>query len=928
MMKRRYLVTFLLYAFAVTMGVMGFLNQEKPFANPFQKDFHLELPSFATMDLNANVYVIDNSLSRIRKIGTDGSLIYEIGGANRNLGKLFYGVELAVDSQGYLYVINQVMQENGFYTEREDILRYDPAGQFDRIVHSRQYKPEEITNNNVTRGRVIGLSLEGKRVFWHELSDRGVIQSSVNIDTWRLEQNNILPIEFSAIYVASVARIDDHSFAYTTKRGELFRVVEGQPPMLLYSGDDNLTKGGLSVPWWIGVDHQKRILFSDLTRSEIRRMESDGTISLVLSNALYEAKTQDKYAYVYYVFSVGNDGRLVTINDINVLSVAPGGELDFILSGGYFPFSILLLRLLLWMALFALIAAVIMTSVLIYQDLLHRRISLIVKQLFILLPSVTIILAFVAYTLINYASVHFESLTFSHISQTIQVISQKIDTDRLENVRLQKDFMSDDYRYIRHQLHSALNYNKDPWNNKFYFVLHRIYDGKIYSFMYLNDQITSFHPFAYLNDPNLIYWKANRGEIATTKVPDPWGTWILGVGPVYNKEGKIAAILEVGRDLYGFQQETNKVLGDMVPYVLAGFAILIIVFFLFTWLILAPLRTLRSGVAQIASGRWDTSLPIKGHDEVADLTLVFNKMAAYIRNYIDEIIALSQGYRRFVPQEFLTHLQKESVKEVHLGDQIQREMSIMFTDIRSFTSLSESMSPKENFDFLNSYLRMVGPEVRKHQGFIDKYIGDAIMALFPNSPDDAIGTSIEIIGLLHEFNTTQKERGLHPISIGIGIHTGTLMLGILGEEERMDSTVISDNVNLASRLEGLTKFFDSSIIISETSLRGVRNKDRYLFRYLGKVKVKGKKEPIGIYEILDGMTADVKNKKIKTQDHLEEGIRQFQAKNFVAAQAELTKALTLHPDDTPVKVYLSMCRQALASGIPDDWTGAITMSSK
>jgi class 3 adenylate cyclase len=131
-------------------------------------------------------------------------------------------------------------------------------------------------------------------------------------------------------------------------------------------------------------------------------------------------------------------------------------------------------------------------------------------------------------------------------------------------------------------------------------------------------------------------------------------------------------------------------------------------------------------------------------------------------------------------------------------------MSILFSDIRSFTTLSESMMPDENFAFINAYLERMGPVIRDHNGFIDKYIGDAIMALFKNA-DDALRAGLAMLDTLDQFNAGRRAAGQQPIAIGIGINTGSLMLGTIGERHRMDGTVISDAVNLAARVESLTK---------------------------------------------------------------------------------------------------------------------------
>ena len=205
---------------------------------------------------------------------------------------------------------------------------------------------------------------------------------------------------------------------------------------------------------------------------------------------------------------------------------------------------------------------------------------------------------------------------------------------------------------------------------------------------------------------------------------------------------------------------------------------------------------------------------------------------------------LNRAYERFVPKEFLNFLNKESITDVQLGDHVQQEMTVMFADIRSFTVLSEQLTPSENFQFINDYLGLMEPVIRKYHGFVDKYIGDAIMALFPRSADDALKAALEMIERLQEFNQGRPT----PIRIGIGLNTGNLILGTVGGHERMESTVISDAVNIASRVESMTKKYGVNLLISEHTHARLENPMDYHLKMLARVVPEGKTEAIAIYE--------------------------------------------------------------------------------
>lgn len=175
-------------------------------------------------------------------------------------------------------------------------------------------------------------------------------------------------------------------------------------------------------------------------------------------------------------------------------------------------------------------------------------------------------------------------------------------------------------------------------------------------------------------------------------------------------------------------------------------------------------------------------------------------------------------------------------------------MAFLFSDIRNFTSLSEKMAPEDNFNFINCFLGYMEPVISNQNGFIDKYIGDAIMALFEN-PNDAVEAGIKMIKTLETFNIEIKEKYGFTINIGIGIHYGDTMLGIVGTSNRMSTTVISDAVNLASRLENLTKKYAVPLIVSKIVVENTDNK-LFKYTYLDNVLVKGKTIPVDIFQVV------------------------------------------------------------------------------
>ncbi len=292
-----------------------------------------------------------------------------------------------------------------------------------------------------------------------------------------------------------------------------------------------------------------------------------------------------------------------------------------------------------------------------------------------------------------------------------------------------------------------------------------------------------------------------------------------------------------------------------------------------------------------------------------------NELLARIKTHL-RLSNIALSYSRFVPHEFLQFLDKESILDVHLGDHVQQEMSILFSDIRDFTTLSEKMTPEDNFKFINAYLSRMEPLIVENYGFIDKYIGDAIMALFSGSADDAVKAGLAMLRRLTDYNTTRQRPERPPIKIGIGINTGSLMLGTVGGKNRMDSTVISDAVNLASRLESLTKIYGVSLLISHQTLARLQNPTEYSIRFIDQVKVKGKSKAVAVFEVFDGDEPQIKQGKLTTKSMFEEGLLLYHQSAFMEAAQVFEDILRINPRDTVAQFYLERCQPQEAQMLP------------
>ncbi|MEM0979930.1 MAG: response regulator [Cyanobacteria bacterium P01_H01_bin.58] len=287
-----------------------------------------------------------------------------------------------------------------------------------------------------------------------------------------------------------------------------------------------------------------------------------------------------------------------------------------------------------------------------------------------------------------------------------------------------------------------------------------------------------------------------------------------------------------------------------------------------------------------------------------------NELLARLRTHI-RLAKINQAYSRFVPREFLQFLNKESIIDVELGDQVEQHMSVLFADIREFTNLSEQMTPEDNFRFINAFLSRMEPAIAENRGFIDKYIGDAIMALFSQGADDALQASIAMLGRLELYNQKRIASRRMPISIGIGINTGCLMLGTVGGSNRMDSTVISDTVNVAARIERMTRVYNVNLLISHHTFMQLNNANRYAMRVIDRVQVKGKTAFVSVYEVFEPDPPELRAAKFESKTKFENALLLYYQQAYDNALEQFQSCLDSCPEDTVAQSYVQRCQQKL-----------------
>lgn len=321
-----------------------------------------------------------------------------------------------------------------------------------------------------------------------------------------------------------------------------------------------------------------------------------------------------------------------------------------------------------------------------------------------------------------------------------------------------------------------------------------------------------------------------------------------------------------------------------------------------------PLEQLTIAIARLIHNDYNFKLSSKRFGSFGYLATQFNAMLTRLQKSRNELIQLNKSYSRFVPHQLLKQLSSSGVGDISLGDSCERNMTILFCDIRGFTTLSESLSPAANFRFINRYLSQIAPVINKHGGIIDKYMGDGIMALFPNSADDALRAAIQMLGSLADYNKILQNKKLSTIEIGLGLHSGRTMLGTVGTQSRMDATVISDTVNAAARVESMTKAFCTNILITEETKRELKDLSKYRMRYIAACRIQGKSKPVTMYEVFNNDPLSLQKEKAQNQPMMIKAWRKYKEGDAAMAVQMYQRLIEKSPHDKSLFALIERCQ--------------------
>ena len=297
----------------------------------------------------------------------------------------------------------------------------------------------------------------------------------------------------------------------------------------------------------------------------------------------------------------------------------------------------------------------------------------------------------------------------------------------------------------------------------------------------------------------------------------------------------------------------------------------------------------------------------------------------------DKTRQLHRAHQRslaFVPHDYLRALGKQHFEDVERGDAVAKRVAIMFTDIRGFTALAEKMSPESSFKFVNRYYEATEPSIYKHNGFVDHYFGDGVMAIFPEGAASGLKAAIDFLKRVDQFNQSLIDEGSPPIRVGIGLHTGDVVMGVCGGQQSIQCTVIGDCVNLTARLEGLSGRYQTALVISNDLHQDAQTVLDYQVRELEFVKVKGRAQPVQVYEVLDALSRQERESRLETKTLFQKGVSALRNQRLHEGKSIFEEVIRLDPTDHVASLHLETCLALLTGERLIDDQGASILREK
>lgn len=341
----------------------------------------------------------------------------------------------------------------------------------------------------------------------------------------------------------------------------------------------------------------------------------------------------------------------------------------------------------------------------------------------------------------------------------------------------------------------------------------------------------------------------------------------------------------------------GKVLG-------AAIIVSIIIISVFLSSITKKIRLIVDVINQLVRKEFTARTHLKGKDEISYLGTSIDYLAQYFDNYQSKINNLFVSAQKSVPKDLFKLFSKKDISEIGLGNAVEKELTLIYSDLEEYISLTTAFSPEKKLESINNYYKDISPIIKKSNGILDNFSIEGYITLFKDSTDSAIQSALDIIQKINEENRKRFNEENLQIPLYMGIHSGKVTIGTIGFENRMEGVIIGADVQLAKRVQGIAKIYKSQLIITEYSYQKILFRNSFNLRFIDQLPIKNTKQNMRLYEVFNHLNEDEIEKRLNTKLEFEKAVLLFYEKDFKNAKIKFLECLNQNPDDNIIKVYL------------------------
>ncbi len=829
--------------------------------------------------------------------------------------KAKFGEVMAADDGG-IYLHYTKYADDAYVTEYEAVLKYDSSGKFEKEVCRYDYTNDPSQPHRTERLTAFSCN-DGENISFVYKENDKVSYITLNAKTGMSRVKGEISEKGIGEKYVDFAPGSDGTVLYIAQNGEIGRLEAEGKKTPFYTCGFSIADGGY-IPQAV-AEAGGKVFFLESEYSTIYDI-TDGKPETFLNGLDIfsdEELNEDEYNYISGVFSdgeklFGGAGSCIWAEAPDEDGITVIGKNGMTLPLGYTVANTA--KSVCAVIMFPLWGLCILWIV---GALMKWRLVLLGKQLLLIIPVVGILVFIVFFSMMGDMQTMVDEDVSRQLITMNEMSIERFDGDKIKTIDSLADIGSEEYNEVRAIQDEILSGNDDVWNKTFSNIMYIPSGSILYN---ISSSYNSSQPFLEPISFGGEDWLETMGEYyepdSNTFVCSLEGVSskeLAAQTPIFDSQGNLAAVFQTTVDLATYEDQLHSIRMEILRLVAMLFPLLIAGLWLITSLTIRHLKKAGAAVEKIAGGDFNAKITGIPNDEVGDICKGVNAMSDNLLKSFTEIEQMRDIYFKFVPIQFMQLLKKKHISEIQLGDGLSMDLTVLFCDIRSFSLNSEMMTAADNFSFVNKVYGAAGPIIRKYDGFIDKYIGDAVMALFTDA-QNAVAAGVELYRYMVTESNGAVTIGEDNINVGVGVHSGMAMVGIVGEDQRLAGTVISNTVNLTSRLESLTKQYNTGMIISKDTLDRMGDTTSLNMRFLGMIQVAGVNEVKGLYEVLDCLDDKRRNARTETKHLFESAVKQFHLGNFDVSVEKFEKVHEIDPDDKAVTMYIHTVKEKIANG--------------